>query len=331
MRSFRADPYLWVHLAGFAAVPIWLELCFLGFAVGDPLLPPWLEVFLVGAIGIAPIAWMQWQRPFYIFSLLAVALKPEQLTLEQRQMLTLFQLGRTRIITIAVAIALFLGLQTLYVLSPIAATIAPFSADSRLLGLGLAAIAFLGANLFCQVPASVLGVMLTRAPAFAATPACDVEHIRQSFTRLGVPLNQVLPIIIAEPAPNSSVAGGGGISSAAAIETVAPAPIPAEFNLATVEPETTDLAATDRASADLPITDQALADPPTLDEAVTDSVTTDPTTAGFATTVIAPAAVQPDNQPVAPLPPVETPSIAPSEEDIWEDSLDVSVDDETPD
>ena len=77
MRSFWSDPYLWVHLAGLAAVPIFLEICLIGFAVGDPLLPGWLELLLVAAIGSAPILWMQWQRPFYIFSLVGVALQPE--------------------------------------------------------------------------------------------------------------------------------------------------------------------------------------------------------------------------------------------------------------
>jgi hypothetical protein len=219
MRSFWSDPYLWIHLAGFAAVPLWLELCFLGLAVGDPVLPPWLEVLFVGMIGIAPILWMQWQRPFYIFSLLVVALKPEQLTDDQRRLLTLFQAQRNRVAAVIVAIALFLLLQKLYALAPIAATIAPFAPSSRLLGLGLAAIAFLGANLFCQVPMSVLSVMLTGEPTFAATPPEDVELIRQGFTRLGFPLNQILPTLLVEPAPSFAVAGNSASFGATEISS----------------------------------------------------------------------------------------------------------------
>jgi hypothetical protein len=33
-----------------------------------------LEVLLVAGLGIAPVLWMQWQRPFYIFSIVAIAL-----------------------------------------------------------------------------------------------------------------------------------------------------------------------------------------------------------------------------------------------------------------
>jgi hypothetical protein len=204
MRSFWSDPFLWIHLAGLATVPIWLELCLLGLAVGDPVLPVWLELLLVGVAGIAPIVWMQWQRPFNIFSLLAVALKPERLTEEQRQLLTRFTVPRNRFLAIAVSVVLAIVLQKLYFISPIAASITPFTFAGRLGGLVMAAIALLGANLFTQVPVAVASVLLTSEATFAATLPFAIEQIPQRFTAIGLPVNQILPAIMAEtPLPQA--------------------------------------------------------------------------------------------------------------------------------
>ncbi|MEM9245882.1 MAG: low-complexity tail membrane protein, partial [Cyanobacteria bacterium P01_F01_bin.153] len=76
MTALRRDPHLWIHLAGLASVPLWLDLCLAGLAVGDPVVPPWLEMGLLGLIGSGPLLWMQWQRPFYPFSLLLFAIRP---------------------------------------------------------------------------------------------------------------------------------------------------------------------------------------------------------------------------------------------------------------
>jgi len=200
MRSFWSDPYLWIHLAGLATLPIWLELCLLAFAVGDPVLPVWLELFLVGGIGIAPILWMQWQRPFDIYSLLAVSLKPEQLTEDQRKLLTLFTAPRNRFLAIGVALLLAIALQKLYFIAPIAASMTPFAGVGRVGALLLAAIAFLGANLFTQVPAAVLSVLFTSESKFVNTLPFAIDQVRESFTLLGLPVNQILPPLIAEPA-----------------------------------------------------------------------------------------------------------------------------------
>ncbi|MCL6435175.1 MAG: low-complexity tail membrane protein [Leptolyngbyaceae cyanobacterium HOT.MB2.61] len=213
MRSFWSDPYLWIHLAGLAAVPIFLELCLLGFAVGDPALPVWLELLLVSVIGIAPILWMQWQRPFYIFSLVAVALKPEQLTDDQRRLLTLFKSQRNQILAGVVSVLLFFVLYQVYQIAPIAAPVVPFPAGWRVLGLLLAGIAFLAANLFAQVPLSVLGVMLHSDSVFAATAPYPLEQIRFSFSLFGLQVTRILPPIVLETPPAPMVA-----SSVAAVE-----------------------------------------------------------------------------------------------------------------
>ena len=108
MRSFWSEPFLWIHLAGLAALPLCLALCWLGLASGESLLPGWLEICLVAIAGITPILWMQLARPFNIFSILVVALKPEQLTTQQRQILSLFKRPLNKVLALLAPI-LFSG------------------------------------------------------------------------------------------------------------------------------------------------------------------------------------------------------------------------------
>lgn len=200
MRAFWSDPYLWIHLSGAAAVPLVLLLCLFGFAVGDPIFPAWLELGLVAIAGIAPIAWMQSQKVFYIFSLLAVALNPEKLTEDQRRILTLFRSRRNPIVIGAGALLLFLLLQKIYTIAPIAADLTPIPPSLRVLGLLVAAIGFLLANLFLQVPLSVAQVMLTQDATFATTEAIALDQIPSTFSILGLRVNQILPPV-SSPAP----------------------------------------------------------------------------------------------------------------------------------
>jgi len=201
MRSFWSDPYLWIHLAGLAVVPVLLELCLLGLAVGVPILPPWLELCLIAAIGVGPILWMQLRRPFFIFSLIAVALKPSALTEDQRRLLTLFRSQRNQVFTVLVALGLLGILTKLYGIAPIAADWVTILNDSRLLGLLLAAIAFLLANLFTQVPVSVLGVLSDSDGVFAHTSPYPTEQVGRDFSLLGLWVNKILPPLIIPPAP----------------------------------------------------------------------------------------------------------------------------------
>ncbi len=130
MRAFWSDPYLWIHAAGLAALPLCLLGCLLGLAVGDPLLPVWLELGLIAAVGIAPIIWMQWQKPFYIFSLVAVALKPTQLTDDQRRILTLFKARRSSAWIGLGTLLLLVILRQIYYVAPIAAEVTPFASGT---------------------------------------------------------------------------------------------------------------------------------------------------------------------------------------------------------
>jgi hypothetical protein len=215
MRAFWSDPYLWLHAAGVAAVPLWLLVCLLGFAVGNPSLPPWLELGLVAIAGVAPIAWMQSQRPFCIYSLLVVALRPERLTEDQRKVLALFRARRNPIWIAGGALLLFLVLKLLYDIAPIASEITPFPPEWRGVGLLIAAIGFLGSSLFLEVPLSVLQVMLASDRDFASAAAVPVEQISKNFLIFGVRVNQILPAIEPELAHSEtkSTASESGATS----------------------------------------------------------------------------------------------------------------------
>lgn len=200
MRSFWTEPFLWIHLSGIAALPLTLELVWLGLAVGDPLLPVWLELILVAAIGIGPVLWMQLTRPFDIFSLLILAMKPEQLTDEQRRLLSLFKTKTNPLVTITAAIFMLWVLWQIYRVAPVAAAVAPLPPGWRVAGLLGAGLAFLASNLFLQVPLSVSQVIFTSESEWAATVPYSSEKVQQDFTLPGVRVNKILPLVATESA-----------------------------------------------------------------------------------------------------------------------------------
>lgn len=204
MRSFWTEPFLWIHLAGLAAVPLALEFVWLGLAVGDPILPVWLELLFVAVVGIAPVLWMQLIRPFDIFSILVLALKPEQLTIEQRRILSLFKAKNNPVINIIAGVFMLWVLWQIYRVAPIAAAVAPFSPGWRVVGLLWAGLAFLGSNLFLQVPLSVLQVLFTSEKEFAAIEPYPVEKMSQDFTIPGLKVNKILPIVVTPPLGTSA-------------------------------------------------------------------------------------------------------------------------------
>jgi hypothetical protein len=182
-------------------VPIFLELCLLGLAASQQVLPSALVLLLVGIAGIAPIVWMQWQRPFNIFSLLLLSLKPDQLTEPQRQILQQFKAPIVRIIAVVVAVAACLLLWQLNRWVPFVVSKAPIVPGGSFGGLLLAALAFLLAHLFLQVPGSVLAVLLTPATQLRAATPYPVGQIAQDFTAIGLPVQQILPPVVPSPAP----------------------------------------------------------------------------------------------------------------------------------
>lgn len=198
MRSFWSEPFLWIHFSGLAAFPIFLEITWLGLAVGDPLLPVWLEILLVATAGIIPILWMQLFRPFCIFSIVAVSAKPEKLSDRQRKILTLFKSPTNQIVAVLTAIFLFWVLWQIYIAAPVVATAAVFLPEWRLLGLLLAAGAFFASNLFLQIPLSVARVLLASESEFTGAAAYTSEKVSQDFTLPGWQVEQILPLMISE-------------------------------------------------------------------------------------------------------------------------------------
>ncbi|MBW4464450.1 MAG: low-complexity tail membrane protein [Pegethrix bostrychoides GSE-TBD4-15B] len=190
----KSEPYLWLHLAGIAALPLFLDVCLAGLRASSTLPRPFV-LLLVAVAGIAPIVWMQWQRPFGIFSLLVVALKPEQLSQMQRRILAQFKAPIGRIVTLIVA---GLALTILWQLNQWIPEIRLVSvAGGRWGGLLLAMVSFLLAHLVLQVPASVLPVLLT--PDSKLMPPYPTAKIAEDFTLIGLRVRQILPMV--SPAP----------------------------------------------------------------------------------------------------------------------------------
>jgi hypothetical protein len=191
MTTFRAEPFLWLHLAGIAGVPLALLMTACGLAISTPFTPYSLEIGCLVAIAWLPIMAMQWFRPFEIFSLLIVSIRPSSLTTSQRQILTLFKQPRQRWVALLGGI-LSLGLfWIIYIYSPVAYSLVVNLPQIRVLGLVIAAIAYLIANLFLQVSLSVLGVLLTSQANYELQSPIDPESISQSFTVPGVKLRQI--------------------------------------------------------------------------------------------------------------------------------------------
>jgi hypothetical protein len=193
MHSFRSEPFLWIHLTGLATLPIFLQLCWLGLAVGDPILPAWLEFSTVAATGVLPVLWMQLSRPFLIFAVLGVAQKPSQLDEQQRKVLRLIRTTSNRLLAMVAAGLLVSVLWWLYRTAPIAASVLPLSSSWRWLGLLVAGITFLASNLFFQIPVSVARVFVTSETEFSKTKPYPVERIARDFTIIGWQVNRILP------------------------------------------------------------------------------------------------------------------------------------------
>ncbi|HIK08064.1 MAG TPA: low-complexity tail membrane protein [Trichormus sp. M33_DOE_039] len=193
MRSFRSEPILWIHIAGLAILPIFLLLCLLFLSVGKPLLPIWIELLLVAVVGVIPLLWMQLRRPFYIFAILGVALKPENLTEQQRKILCLINTKLNRVLALLAAMISIVMLWQLYQATPLVVDVASFLPQWRSLALLMAGLTFLASNLFLQIPVSVARVLVTNDTEFAAIEPLPLEKINQDFTILGVRVNKILP------------------------------------------------------------------------------------------------------------------------------------------
>lgn len=188
----RSEPFLWIHFGGIIVFPLMLGITVIGLTVGDRynylIELPWLI-----AIAILPVSLMQLYRPFNIFSVLFVALQPEFLTQKQRKILALFKRKQQKVFSaIATGLMLF-SLWLLYNFSPVI-ELANLLPQQRILGLAIASIAFLGSNLFLQIPLSAFQVLLTSESEFAQIEQCSLEEIKSNFTTAGIKVSK-LPLL----------------------------------------------------------------------------------------------------------------------------------------
>ena len=189
--NFRIEPFLWIHLAGLAVSPLLLMIMWIGLAVSDPWPFYWLELGLIGIIGVTPILWMQWTKPFDLFSFLFLVIKPNNLGEDKRKILSLLKTRKNKILHLLAAVGL-LGLGwLLYQWSPLASLTASMLPQWRILGLFIAAVAFLLCNLFVQVPVSVLGVFLTSQKQWLNTQPIPGDQVLSNFTGLGIKVNGI--------------------------------------------------------------------------------------------------------------------------------------------
>lgn len=194
MENFKVEPYLWIHLAGITVAPLTLQLAWLGLAIGDPWPFYGIELLLLFAIAILPILWMQWFRPFDFFSLPLITLQPETLTIEQRRTLSRLKTSQHRLLSLVTAIGVTGLSWQIYQLAPFGSTTVLALPQWRILGLGIAAIAFLLSHLFIQIPAAVLAILLTSQEQWAATELCETVSIPAQFTLLGFRVKRI-PLI----------------------------------------------------------------------------------------------------------------------------------------
>ncbi len=202
MNNFRLEPFLWIHLAGLALAPLLLVIVWIGLAVSDPWSFYWLELVIVGILGVIPILWMQWTKPLDLFCVLFLSDRPNSLTEEQRKILRLLQTRKNKIFHGLAAIGLLGVGWLIYQLAPFAAVTASMLPQWRILGLIIAAVGFLFCNLVVQVAVSVLGVLLTSEKAWSAIEAIPSNQVTKQFTVIGLRVSKIFLIPTLEPASN---------------------------------------------------------------------------------------------------------------------------------
>ena len=194
MATRRADSFLWFHLAAIAAVPLGLEVCLLGLAVGQPLLPGSLDCLLVGLVGAVPLLALQWLRPIYPFSVPFASLRPGSLSSFQLKLLTMTRGLVMKGMALAAAILGLLLLRLAYRWSPIAAEVVAevLPLESRWAGLGIAIAAFFLTNLWLQMGLGSALMLITPGGMVDGTEAFPLDGVDRGFFRWGIPLSQLL-------------------------------------------------------------------------------------------------------------------------------------------
>ena len=191
MFKVQQNRYLWVHLVGLAAVPLLLDICLAGLASARPASPfklQQVQFWAIALIGIVPSAWMQIQRPFYLYALPPLALKPSALSEEERRALTVLTSWQMKALAgVTAGFSLWL-LGRLYDRLP---QISPAMEPKA--GLVIAIAAFFFACLFLQISVSVLRSLLIGQDTLQRVQPFEPSKIASSFLIPGLRVNQILP------------------------------------------------------------------------------------------------------------------------------------------
>jgi len=186
--KLQQNRYLWVYVAGLAAIPLLLDFCLAGLASAGPALPFGGQFWAIALLCIPPSLAMQWLKPFYIFSLPPLVVRPTELKEEQRRCLRLFQSWQIKALASVVGLFLFWLLQQLYLR---AASISPIFTPTG--GWLIALVTFFFACALLQVSVSALRALLVGPEALKRVAAYDVDAIAQDFLLVGFQVNRILP------------------------------------------------------------------------------------------------------------------------------------------
>jgi len=192
MIRLQQERYLWVHFVGLAAVPLLLDICLAGLASAGPAFNyptafGW-QFWAIALLGIVPTLAMQIAKPFYIFSLPPIALKPAALTDDQRRCLTVMTSWQIKALAgVTAGFSIWL-LSWIYGRSPqILPTMTPTA------GLISASAAFFFICLFLQISVSVARAILVSPSALKRVEIYEESAIAANFLILGLRVQKLLP------------------------------------------------------------------------------------------------------------------------------------------
>ncbi len=208
LMQLQQNRYLWVHLVGLAAVPVLLDICLAGLASAGPAFDyptaGSFQFWAIALLGIVPPLWMQLTRPFYIFSLPPLALKPNELSEDQRRCLQLLKTLQMKVLAVITAGLSGWVLWWLYGRSP---QITPVMTPAA--GLISAAIAFFFVCAFLQIAVSAGRSILVGPDTLKRVVPVEESAIAADFLILGLRVKKILPTeVYAEPSADSLAKDG---------------------------------------------------------------------------------------------------------------------------
>ncbi len=184
----QQNQYLWVQLVGLAAVPLLLDICLAGLASSGLAVPFGVQFWAIALLGIGPPLWMQLAKPYYVFSLPPVALKPSVLSDDQRRCLRLLKSWQVKALAVLTAgVSLWVLLQLYAGSSQITPVMTPRA------GLVSSAITFFLSCAFLQISVSAARALLVGSEALKRVVPYEERTIATDFLILGLRVKRILP------------------------------------------------------------------------------------------------------------------------------------------